>query len=149
MRIFSLLLSFVLISYGLRAQTITRTELPRFKVEINPKDGRDYMVVTFGVSMSDCIKAVEVRNLENNRIYIVRPNLDHYYVKDGETEEIFADIPVGRAKKLISNKHGFKGEVTIISKTGARIFRGTTNFRIEGLSDNEDDLAATTALHKP
>jgi hypothetical protein len=146
MRIVCLTLCVFLLAARLQAQSITRTDLPRFKVEINSKDGRDYLMVTFGVSMSDCIKAVEVRNLDNNRIYIARPNLDNYFQRDGESEDIYAKVPIGRAKKLISNKNGFKGEVTIISKTGKRIYQGKTDFVIEGISDKED-MASATALH--
>jgi|GEM_PF-5314800 len=125
-------------------QKILKNDLPRFKYEVNPEDGKDYLALTFGVSMSDCIKTVQVRNLANNHVYLLHPKLDNYHLRDSEDEEIiYAKLNIGRFNKMVKRKDGFKGEVTIISKTGHKVYHGISVFVVEGLSDHMDET--TTA----
>jgi hypothetical protein len=128
-------------------QSIPRDDQPRFKVEYNPIESKEYLVLTFGVTMSDCIKMVEVRNLDNDRLYYIRPTLDDYFIKEEGSDEIYAKVWVGKLSKVVTQKDGMRAEVTIISKSGKAVFKGRTDFKIEReTSDSETESGGTTAI---
>lgn len=126
---------------AVRAQSIPRNDLPRFTVEGNAPGTRSGIVlITFGVSMSDCIQSVEIENLENKRKYMLYPTLDNYFVRDSDMEEIYAKIPVGKFRKLVDKKDGLQAQITIISKSGRRVYYGKAEIKIEtGDDDDKED----------
>jgi hypothetical protein len=143
MRNFLLLLGFWMSGHTLLAQTITRGDQPRFKVEQSPYDGSNLLMVTFGVTLSDCIKLIIVRNIDNNRTYHLKPGMDDYYARNAEEgeEDIYTKMTVGKFKKIVTNKYGIRAEITVISKSGKPIYKGRTEFKIER-EDSEDESSA-------
>jgi hypothetical protein len=90
---------------------------------------------------------VEVRNLDNDRLYYIRPTLDDYFIKEEGSDEIYAKVWVGKLSKVVTQKDGMRAEVTIISKSGKAVFKGRTDFKIEReTSDSETESGGTTAI---
>ncbi len=122
------------------AQSIPSNDQPRFTLEgAMPGSRAGTVLVTFGVSMSDCIKAVEIENIDTKRKYIVYPTLDHYYVRDSDMEEIYAKIPVGKIKKLVHKKKGLHAQITVISKSGRCVYRGKAALEMLTADDEDSD----------
>jgi hypothetical protein len=135
---------FYLQSIAVEAQSVPRDDLPRFTVEGYSEDGHQGTVVLiFGVSMSDCVGNVEVENLENNKKYSFRPTLDNYYVRDGEMEEIFAKLPIGKFRKLVDKKEGFTAMITIYARGGRKIFQGKSHLKVSESETVEDKRTAS------
>ena len=84
------------------------------------------VTLVFGVSMSDCIKSVEIENLANHRKTVYALNMDYYFVREGEMEEIYAKVPLGKLHKLVDDVYGMRAMVTITSKAGNTVYSGVT-----------------------
>ena len=114
------------------AQSIPRDDQPRFMVDNQEAGKKSVLMLTFGVSMSDCIKQIEVENLDSKRKYTLYPTLDNYYVRDSDMEEIYAKVPIGKFRKLVKKKEGLHTQITIVSKSGRRVFSGRAEVKMEG-----------------
>jgi hypothetical protein len=127
------------------AQSISRTDQPRFTVSGYSEDGdKGMLMLTFGVSMSDCIQKVEIESLTNSKKRAVAyPTLDNYYVRDGDEEEIFANIPMGKFRKLVDRKEGLDARITITSKSGRVVFNGRATLKVR--DDEPEDTPKATA----
>ena len=110
------------------------------------------MLVTFGVSMSDCIADIELEDIATQKKYIFKPTLDNYYVRDNDMEEIYAKIPIGKFRKLVDMHNGLTTLLSIRSKTGRIVYKGTISLKLadkpEEMEKIEDKpaVAEATAL---
>ena len=136
-----------------RAQTIPRNAQPRFIISgYNADNKAGTLLVTFGVSMSDCIADIELEDIATQKKYIFKPTLDNYYVRDNDMEEIYAKIPIGKFRKLVDMHNGLTTLLSIRSKTGRIVYKGTISLKLadkpEEMEKIEDKpaVAEATAL---
>jgi len=121
-------------------QGIPKDNLPHFTVEQHHSTGKEQLMLSFGVTLSDCIQKVIVRNIDNNRTFYFYPDLDDYYLREEGTEEIYTKFSIGRLNKIVTQSYGMHAEVTIISKAGAPIYKGRVDFVIEREDDSSEKV---------
>ena len=136
-----------------RAQTIPRNDQPRFIISgYRPENKAGTLLVTFGVSMSDCIADIELEDLASQKKYIVKPTLDNYYVRENDMQDIYAKIPIGKFRKLVDMHDGLTTLLTIRSKTGRVVYKSTISLKLADKpeeveeEDKPADPAKATAL---
>ena len=128
------------------AQTILRNAQPRFVISgYNPDTKAGTLIVTFGVSMSDCIADVELEDLSSQKKYLFKPTLDNYYVHDNDMEEIYAKIPIGKFRKLVDMHDGLTTLLTIRSKTGRVVYKSTISLKLADKPAEVEDKQGHTA----